>query len=225
MIKNDNSFFVSGTDTGIGKTVVSAVLASKLKGIYWKPIQCGLDKKGRRDIDVIKEITKKKVRTFKELYFFNEPISPNLAAKNVNTKIDIKKICSPNLVLDCPIIIEGAGGLLVPINKNYFIIDLVKKISLPLILVTSTKLGTINHTLLSLEALKKRKIKLKGIVFVGQQKDDVINTIIESSKKIYGFLNKNINLGCLPIEKTVDFNTVKKFKDLMNETDPTIPRF
>lgn len=215
MIKNKEGFFISGTDTNIGKTIVSATLAYKLKGNYWKPIQCGRNEQGETDSDVVKRVTNGNVEIISERYLFNHPISPNLAAKKKGVSVEIKKLCLPKKINN-PLIVEGAGGLLVPINEKKLVIDLVKKFSLPLILVSSTKLGTINHTLLSIESILYRKINLKGIVFVGEIKTEVINTIKIFAKKLLNLKNKKIILGCLPKVKKVNFEIIKKFENIIN---------
>ncbi len=215
MIKNRKGFFISGTDTGIGKTLVSAALAYKLKGNYWKPIQCGINNQGETDSDVVKRITDGNVEIINERYLFNDPISPNLAAKKKGVSVELKNLDLPKKIKK-PLIIEGAGGLLVPLNENKLVIDLVKKFSLPLILVSSTKLGTINHTLLSVESILNRKINLKGIVFVGEIKTEVTDTIKIFAKKLHNFKNKKIILGCLPKVKRVNFEIIKKFEKIIN---------
>ena len=215
MNENNSGFFVSGTDTNIGKTVVSACLAYKLNGEYWKPIQCGYNCKGETDSDIVRRITNGNVKVHDENYLLKTPISPNLAAIKEGISINIKDIKLPKKNMQNNLIVEGAGGLLVPINKNYFVIDLIKKLSLPLVLVSSTKLGTINHTLLSISEIIKNDIDLKGIIFTGEILKDVINTIEGFVKKIYHLRKKKIVLGCLPKVEKVDFETVKKFENLI----------
>lgn len=215
MNENNSGFFVSGTDTNIGKTVVSACLAYKLNGEYWKPIQCGYNNNGETDSDVVKRITDGNVKVHQESYLLKYPISPNLAANKEKISININDIKLPNKNMQNNLIVEGAGGLLVPINNNYFIIDLIKKLSLPLILVSSTKLGTINHTLLSISEITKKDVDLRGIIFTGEILKDVINTIEEFVKKIYNTKKKKIVLGCLPKVEKVDFETIKRFEGLI----------
>ena len=215
MNENNSGFFVSGTDTNIGKTVVSACLAYKLNGEYWKPIQCGYNNNGETDSDVVKRITDGNVKVYQESYLLKNPISPNLAATKEKISINVNDIKLPNKNMQNNLIVEGAGGLLVPINNNYFIIDLIKKLSLPLILVSSTKLGTINHTLLSISEITKKDVDLRGIIFTGEILKDVINTTEEFVKKIYNTKKKKIVLGCLPKVEKVDFETIKRFESLI----------
>ena len=211
----NSGFFVSGTDTNIGKTVVSACLAYKLNGEYWKPIQCGYNNKGETDSDVVKRITDGNIKVHQENYLLKNPISPNLAAIKEGISINVKDIKLPKNNLQNNIIVEGAGGLLVPIDNKYFVIDLIKKLSLPLILVSSTKLGTINHTLLSISEIIKKDVDFRGIIFTGEILKDVINTIEEFAKKIYVLKSKKIVLGCLPKVEKIDFETIKKFESLI----------
>ena len=156
------TYFISGTDTNVGKTIVSAVLATKLEAHYFKPIQCGLNKMNLKDSEVVKSLSNK-AKILNELYFLKKPLSPFVAAKQEKKKIDVNKILQfvKNLKTK-KLVIEGAGGLNVPINSNYLMSDLCQKLNTPLILVSRTKLGTINHTLMSLEVIKKKKNKSVG---------------------------------------------------------------
>ena len=203
------TYFISGTDTNVGKTIVSAVLATKLEAYYFKPIQCGLNKMNLKDSEVVKSLSNK-AKILNELYFLKKPLSPFVAAKQEKKKIDVNKILQfvKNLKTK-KLVIEGAGGLNVPINSNYLMSDLCQKLNTPLILVSRTKLGTINHTLMSLEVIKKKKIKLLGIIFFGKKELETLETIKFFGKKI---LKKNIKiLGRLPIVKELSKNTIQAF--------------
>ena len=203
------TYFISGTDTNVGKTIVSAVLATKLEAHYFKPIQCGLNKMNLKDSEVVKSLSNK-VKILNELYFLKKPLSPFVAAKQEKKKIDVNKILQfvKNLKTK-KLVIEGAGGLNVPINSNYLMSDLCQKLNTPLILVSRTKLGTINHTLMSLEVIKKKKIKLLGIIFFGKKELETMETIKFFGKKI---LKKNIKiLGRLPVAKELSKNTIQAF--------------
>ena len=203
------TYFISGTDTNVGKTIVSAVLATKLEAHYFKPIQCGLNKMNLKDSEVVKSLSNK-AKILNELYFLKKPLSPFVAAKQEKKKIDVNKILQfvKNLKTK-KLVIEGAGGLNVPINSNYLMSDLCKKLNTPLILVSRTKLGTINHTLMSLEVIKKKKIKLLGIIFFGKKELETLETIKFFGKKI---LKKNIKiLGRLPVAKELSKNTIQAF--------------
>ncbi len=203
------TYFISGTDTNVGKTIVSAVLATKLEAHYFKPIQCGLNKMNLKDSEVVKSLSNK-AKILNELYFLKKPLSPFVAAKQEKKKIDVNKILQfvKNLKTK-KLVIEGAGGLNVPINSNYLMSDLCQKLNTPLILVSRTKLGTINHTLMSLEVIKKKKIKLFGIIFFGKKELETLETIKFFGKKI---LKKNIRiLGRLPVAKELSKNTIQAF--------------
>ena len=133
------TYFVSGTDTNVGKTIVSAVLATKLEAHYFKPIQCGLNKMNLKDSEVVKSLSNK-AKILNELYFLKKPLSPFVAAKQEKKKIDVNKILQfvKNLKTK-KLVIEGAGGLNVPINSNYLMSDLCQKLNIPLILVSIKK--------------------------------------------------------------------------------------
>lgn len=162
--------FISGTDTDIGKTVISSWLCLHSGYDYFKPIQTG--KEINRDSQIVSLLSGAKV--YKESYLFKEPCSPHIAAKLENKEIEFEKIMIP---FSNNLIIEGAGGLLVPLNEQYFIIDLIKYFSVPVILVCSSRLGTINQTLLSLEALRKRQIAVLGVILVGEKNFSNVNSI------------------------------------------------
>ena len=160
-IMSKKGFFITGTDTGVGKTFFASILMKKYNFDYWKPIQTG--KFTENDTLYIKQnIGIEKNRFHEPIYSFKKPLSPHLASRYEKISISIKKIKKPNTIK--PLIIEGAGGVLVPLNKKNLIIDLIKKFRLPVIIVSKSILGTINHTLMTLEILKKNKIKVFGVV-------------------------------------------------------------
>lgn len=168
MINFPKTFFVSGTDTDIGKTFVSAILTAGLKAHYWKPIQSG-SLEGT-DTNFIKSVTKLPAAHFhEELVSLKAPLSPHEAAEEEFIKIKENELVIPDNLksLDAHVIIEGAGGLMVPINWDFMIIDLIKKWEIPVVLVIRSALGTLNHTLLSLEALKSRGISVFGLIMNG----------------------------------------------------------
>ncbi|MDZ5762645.1 ATP-dependent dethiobiotin synthetase BioD [Candidatus Cyrtobacter comes] len=152
------NIFVTGTDTGVGKTFVSGLLCMRFGYTYFKPIQTGAE----LDSKVVQEVFD--VNIYPEVYRYSAPLSPHIAAAMENDEIDINKISLP---YGKGLIIEGAGGLMVPINKKHFIIDLIKHLGTPVILVSRTEIGTINHTLLSIDALRKRGIEVLGVVLNG----------------------------------------------------------
>ena len=203
---NKNSFFITGTDTGVGKTLVSAILAKKYNAHYYKPIQCGLNRSGDKDSDIVLNIFKD-IPVIKETYFFKNPISPNIAAKKENVNIEISQFLKVDKI-EFPIVIEGAGGLQVPIDEKILMSDLINHFNLPTILVSRTQLGTINHTLMSIDIIKKKKINLAGIIFSGDENKETISTIMRFGEKIYG---KEINLiSIIPFLKTINSDTLQQ---------------
>lgn len=159
-------FIVTGIGTDIGKTVVSAILVEALQATYWKPVQAG--ELENSDSIKIKKWCSESVQVLPEAFRLTEPVSPHLAASidNLNISTDYLKI--PELEGD--LIIEGAGGILVPLNnEGLLFIDVVKYWDLPVILVSRHYLGSINHTLLTAEILKNNNIKVEGIVFIGDE--------------------------------------------------------
>ena len=177
-----NKCIITGTDTGVGKTVVAAMLALALDGAYWKPVQAGV--KGGVDTKNVQKITGLPAeRFFPEDYIFTEGLSPHRAAELDEARIDVEALRPPDY--DGTLIIEGAGGLMVPLSRENLLINVFKGWQrferIPVILVARTGLGTINHTLLSLEALWSRNIPVHGIVFVGEENADNMRTISEFS--------------------------------------------
>ncbi|PBB24564.1 ATP-dependent dethiobiotin synthetase BioD [Mesorhizobium sp. WSM4307] len=167
---------ITGTDTGIGKTVFAAGLAGLLDGFYWKPVQSGLD--GETDSEVVARLTGLPLeRVLPEAYRLKSPLSPHRSAEIDGVAIKAADLTFP--VLPTPLVIEGAGGLMVPLNRHTRFIDIFAEWRLPVILCARTTLGTINHTLLSIEALRARSIPLAGIAFIGDEMADTQRTIVE----------------------------------------------
>ncbi len=156
-------FFVTGIGTDIGKTIVSAIFVEALKADYWKPIQSG--NLIYKDSDFIRDFTQQCTFIHPEDYAFTEPVSPHLAAEIDGKSIDFQHFKLPKTKNH--IIVEGAGGLMVPLSEKYLIIDLIKKLQLPVILVSMNYLGSINHTLLSIDVLRAKQIPIAGLVFNG----------------------------------------------------------
>jgi dethiobiotin synthetase len=159
--------FITGTGTNVGKTVVSGWLLTHLKHYhYWKPIQSGTIEGS--DVDFIRTVAS---NIFEPTYSFLEPLSPHLAAKINNTKIDINHIIRsiPN---EENLIIEGAGGVFVPLNDEFMMIDLIEIMNIPIIIVSNSGLGTINHTCLTIEALKNRNIEILGVIMNGIKNEE-----------------------------------------------------
>lgn len=167
--------FVTGIGTGIGKTLISAILVEKLKADYWKPIQSGdLD-----DSDTLKVkglVSNTRSVFHEESYRLTQPYSPHKSAALDGIAIDPEKITLPET--DNQLVIEGAGGLMVPLNENFLMIDLIKKLEAEVVLVSQFYLGSINHTILSFEALQRRNIPIRGIIFNGDEDKDSRDFII-----------------------------------------------
>lgn len=166
---------VTGTDTEIGKTVFAAALTAALGTRYWKPIQSGLD--GGSDADRVVALGVPASRVVPEAYRFQTPCSPHRAAELDGIPIDIARLDPP----PGPLVIEGAGGVLVPVTRQVLYADLFARWQIPAILVARTALGTINHSLLSIEALRYRGVPIAGIAFVGAPVPDTETTIVAIS--------------------------------------------
>ena len=169
---------VTGTDTGIGKTVLAAMLTLALDGVYWKPIQCGTE--SATDTQRVRALTQLGADHFRdERYCLAAPLSPHRAAELENVTIDPARLQLPG---DVPtgrtLIIEGAGGVLVPVTRELLQIDLFARWNAPVIVCARTQLGTINHSLLTLEALRRRNIPVLGILFIGDEMQDSEDTIV-----------------------------------------------
>jgi dethiobiotin synthetase len=170
------NYFVTAIDTDSGKTVASAILCEALNADYWKPIQAGAP----RDSDVVRSLVQnKKTVIHPETYFLKQPASPHASAKLEKVTIDLRHIRLP--VTANRVIVEGAGGCLVPLNDNDFVVDMITTLALPVVLVSDFYLGSINHTLLTIEALQKRKVVFKGIVFNGVANPESERIILKHS--------------------------------------------
>lgn len=188
-------FFVTGTDTGVGKTVVSALLCAALDAIYWKPIQTG-SREGTDRNTVMRLAEMPRIRTRPEAYIFSPPVSPHLAARLAGVQIELRKIKVSDLSTEEALIAEGAGGALVPINRTQLMTDLMRHLGLPVVLVSRTSLGTINHTLLSLAALRAARIDIRGVILVGRANRENRRAI-----EHYGEIPA---IGWLPLLKKLD---------------------
>ena len=171
-------FIICGTDTDIGKTLISSFFVRGLNSFYWKPIQSGIE--FQTDSQTIEQITKiNKEKIINEAYVFTQPLSPHWASEIDKKTVDFKMLKLPKV--DGAMIIETAGGLMVPITRSFLQIDLIKDWNLPVILVCKSSLGTLNHTLLSIEALKKRNINIMGLIVNGEKHLDNPKTLFEFS--------------------------------------------
>ncbi len=156
-------YVVTGISTDVGKTVVSALLCEALQADYWKPVQSGA--KEGTDSAAIRALTAETTRIFDEVYCLQEPLSPHAAAMLEHTRIESASLRIPNH--DRPLIIEGAGGVHVPLNDRQTFLDVMQVWDIPVIVVSKNYLGSINHTLLTLEVLQQRGIPIAGVVFNG----------------------------------------------------------
>ncbi|HEU0018271.1 MAG TPA: dethiobiotin synthase [Methyloceanibacter sp.] len=159
-------FFVTGTDTDVGKTLVSAWLLTHLDADYWKPVQAGTEPD--TDSVTVRRLAEVSAnRILPEAYILPEAMAPHEAARRAGIRIDMAKLEPP--ATDRLLVVEGAGGLLVPLNDTDYVIDLAAELHLPIILVARSTLGTINHTLLSIEALRRRGLPFAGVVMSGPE--------------------------------------------------------
>lgn len=169
-----NSFFVTGIGTEVGKTVISSILVRALQADYWKPVQSG-DLEWS-DTDKVRAWSGMDSSTFfPEAYRLKQPLSPHASAERDGVLIDRAAFALPKT--SRPLIVEGAGGLYVPLNRQDTMLDLIQDLGLPVILVSRHYLGSINHTLLSLSALKQRGISLAGLIFNGSPNPDTESVI------------------------------------------------
>jgi dethiobiotin synthetase len=194
------NYFVTAIGTDSGKTLVSAILTEALQADYWKPIQSG---KKDRDVDTVKRlISNGHTICHEERYLLTDPISPHAAAKRDGVAVELSEFVLPNTSGN-HLVIEGAGGIMVPLNEKECVIDLISMISAKVVLVSNHYLGSINHTLLTVQELKRRNIAVKGIIFNGEPNEDTERVILAHSG--YKFL-----LRILP-EKKITQEVVMKY--------------
>ena len=191
-------FLVTGTDTDIGKTVFAAGLAGALGAYYWKPVQAGVDPEGDKET-VARLGGIPKTHILPEAYRLRTPASPHLAARIEGVEVCLDKLTLPQV--DGPLVVEGAGGVLVPVSETLLMADLFAYWQLPVILCARTALGTINHSLLSIEALRSRGVPLAGIAFIGDPH--------EENERIIPQLAKVPSLGRLPRLDPLDAISLK----------------
>lgn len=193
-------YIIAGIGTEIGKTFISSILTEALQADYWKPIQSGaLD---FTDTDTVRSLISNNKTVFHpEAYRLNQPMSPHAAAAIDGIKIELSKFELPQT--NNHLIIELAGGIMVPLNDGETNLDLLKKLNIPVILVSKHYLGSINHTLLSVEILKLNNIPLKGIIFNGEQH--------KSSEDFILNYTKLLPIGSVNFETTINKNIVKTY--------------
>jgi malonyl-CoA O-methyltransferase len=161
----NRGLFVTGTDTGVGKTIVAACLVRRLRARYWKPIQTGLAEEDGDTVTVTRLAELHAERAHMPRHQFLAPLSPEAAASREGVHIRLDDFTLPEG--SGPVIVEGAGGVLVPLGGGAMMTDLMQRLGLPVVLVARSALGTINHTLLSIEALRARQIPIRGVVMAG----------------------------------------------------------
>jgi len=168
-----SALIVTGTDTGVGKTVFAAGLAAALGASYWKPVQAGLD--GATDSEVVEALSG--ARVLPEAYRLERPASPHLAAADMGIEISLDRLALPEVA--GRLVVEGAGGVMVPLSREHVFLDLFARWQAPVLLVARTALGTINHVSLSLMALRAAGCEVIGVVFIGAAEPAVEQTITE----------------------------------------------
>ncbi|MCA0208224.1 MAG: dethiobiotin synthase [Proteobacteria bacterium] len=197
-------FVVTGTDTGIGKTIFSAALARATGAPYWKPIQSGLEEE--TDTEIVARLASVPVRA--EAYRLVTPASPHIAAEIDGVNIDVEKLTPP----PGDLIVEGAGGALVPVTRTTLYADLFAKWQVPVIVCARTALGTINHSLLTIEALRSRGVPIHGLAFLGDA--------VEDSEAIISGISGVRRLGRLPVIDPLNGETLADaFKANFNVAD------
>ena len=196
-------YIIAGIGTEIGKTFISSILTESLQADYWKPIQSGaLD---FTDSDTVKSLISNDKTVFHpETYRLNQPMSPHAAAAIDGVEIELSKFELPQT--NNHLIVELAGGIMVPLNDHETNLDLIKKLNLPVILVSKNYLGSINHTLLSVEILKMKNIEVKGLIFNGEQNKYSEDFILNYTKLEC--------LGRVDFEEIIDKNVVRKWANI-----------
>jgi dethiobiotin synthetase len=201
-----HQYIVAGINTEIGKTFISSILTEAFEADYWKPVQSGaLD---FTDTDTIKSlISNNKTIFHPEAYRLTEPMSPHAAAAIDGIEIELSKFVLPETKNS--LIVELAGGLMVPLNDRETNVDLIKKLNLPVILVSKNYLGSINHTLLSAEILKINNIPVKGLIFNGEPN--------KSSEDFILNYTKLERLGRVNFEEKIDKDVVRKWAEIFKK--------
>lgn len=193
--------FITGIGTDVGKTIASAIITQALEADYWKPIQAG-DLDNSDSCKIKRYISNNKTTIHENSYQLNTPASPHLAAELDGIKINLKQITEPKT--ENHLVIEGAGGVLVPLNDDDCVIDLIQK-DYKVIVVSRHYLGSINHTLLTIEALKNRKITVAGIVFSGDENKSTEEIILKKTKVKF--------IGRIDNEPYFDQNVIAYYAD------------
>lgn len=197
--------FVTGISTDVGKTIVSAIVTEALEADYWKPIQAG-DLENSDSAKIKAKITNTKSKIFENSYQLNTPASPHWAAQIDGVVIDLKQIKEPETANH--LVIEGAGGILVPLNDEDCIIDLIQP-DYKVIVVSRHYLGSINHTLLTIEAIRNRNLEVAGIIFSGSENKATEDLILNKTKVK--------RIGRIDEEPYFDQNVIREYADLFRD--------
>jgi dethiobiotin synthetase len=197
--------FITGISTDVGKTIASSIITEALEADYWKPIQAG-DLQDSDSHKIKTYISNSKSVIHENSYQLNTPASPHLAAEIDGISINLKKIIEPSTKNH--LVIEGAGGLFVPLNETDCVIDLIQK-DYKVIVVSRHYLGSINHTLLTIEALQHRKIKVSGIIFSGDENPSSETVILKKTGVEF--------IGRIEQEPYFDRNVIKYYADIFRE--------
>jgi dethiobiotin synthetase len=197
-------YFITGIGTGIGKTITSAIITEKLKADYWKPIQSG-DLAQSDSMTIESLISNNQTVIHRETYRLTQPLSPHLSAKIDGIEIELNNFQLPKT--ENHLIVEGAGGLMVPLNDKALILDLVKYLKLEVIVVSQHYLGSINHTLLTINTLKQHNMSIRGIIFNGEEN-------LESQSYILNYSDIK-HLGNIPTLRKIDkLNVIEAGKNI-----------
>ncbi|MGE4611722.1 MAG: dethiobiotin synthase [Paracoccaceae bacterium] len=206
-----DTIIITGTDTDIGKTIFAAALTRALGATYWKPVQAGLN--NETDSQIVTRLSGRK--TLPEAYRLNMPASPHLSAEAEGITIDTTRLSLPKTA--DPLVVEAAGGLMVPLNRDALFLDLIVQWKAPVVLCARTALGTINHSLLSLAALRRTECPVLGVAFIGKAEPEVEQSICDFGQVTH--------LGRLPMLDTLTPETLSEaFEhgfDLRNFTSDT----
>ena len=194
----NEDLFITGTDTSVGKTLLSALLVAALNRKYWKPIQTGA-RDGTDRETVMKWADVSAERTYPEAHVFDPPLSPHLAAEQEGVGIDLCRFRRPSSSV--PLIMEGAGGVFVPISDDALMLDLMRHLGAPVVVAARTSLGTINHTLLTVSAIRKARLDLRGVVMIGKEN-------CENRRSIERYGNVAV-IGQIPWLEKIDRTTLR----------------
>lgn len=197
--------FITGISTDVGKTITSAIIVEALEADYWKPIQAG-DLDNSDSHKVKSYVSNSKSQFFPNSYALNTPASPHLAAEMDGITIDLKQINEPKT--ENHLVIEGAGGIFVPLNENETIVDLIQT-DYKVIVVSRHYLGSINHTLLTIEAIENRGFKVAGIIFSGSENKSTESLILNKTGIKY--------IGRIDEEPYFDKNVIREYADLFRD--------